>query len=75
MTATLAPAGFMSPSCASGSEADQPWLASLWERMRELDRNWEKMKLENVAIAPPPFSWTSRRDSGYDRGRDDGFGL
>lgn len=75
MTATLASAGFTSPAGTSGSEADQPWLDSLWERMRELDRNWEKMKLENVATAPPPFSWTSSRDSGYDRGRDDGFGL
>jgi hypothetical protein len=76
MAATLASAGFISPGGTSGQEADAPWLASLWERVRDLDRARDEANLERVAaVAPPPFSWSSSRDSGYDRGRDDGFGL
>jgi conjugative relaxase-like TrwC/TraI family protein len=76
MAATLASAGFISPGGTSGQEADAPWLASLWERVRDLDRARDEANLERVAaVAPPPFSWSSSRDSGYDHGRDDGFGL
>src|SRR5664280_268979 len=76
MAATLASADFISPGGTSGQEADAPWLASLWERVRDLDRARDEANLERVAaVAPPPFSWSSSRDSGYDHGRDDGFGL
>jgi hypothetical protein len=76
MAATLASAGFISPGGTSGQEADAPWLASLWDRVRDLDRVRDEANLERVAAgAPQPFSWSSGRDSGYDRGRDDGFGL
>ncbi|HEY4948602.1 MAG TPA: hypothetical protein VII19_11935, partial [Acidimicrobiales bacterium] len=76
MAATLAAAGFTSPGGTSGQEADAPWLASLWDRVRDLDRVRDEANLERVgAGAPQPFSWSSGRDSGYDRGRDDGFGL
>lgn len=76
LAATLASAGFTSPVGASGQEADQPWLASLWERVRALDRARDEANLERVAaVEPPTWSWGSSRDSGYDRGRDDGFGL
>ncbi len=72
----LASAGFTSPVGASGQEADQPWLASLWERVQALDRARDEANLERVAaVEPPTWSWSSSRDSGYDRGRDDGFGL
>ena len=76
MAATLAAAGFISPGGTSGQEADAPWLASLWDRVRDLDRVRDEAKLERVAaVEPPAWSWTSSRDSGYDHGRDDGFGL
>jgi conjugative relaxase-like TrwC/TraI family protein len=76
MAATLASAGFSRPGGTSGQEADQPWLASLWERVQALDRVRDEANLERVAaVEPPAWSWTGSRDSGYDRGSDDGFGL
>ena len=76
MAATLASAGFISPGRTSGQEADAPWLASLWERVQALDRVRDEANLESVAaVEPPAWSWSGSRDSGYDRGRDDGFGL
>ncbi len=76
MTATLTSAGFISPGDKFAPTTDQAWLASLWERVQALDRTRDEANLERLAAgAPPPLSWTSSHDSGYDRGHDDGFGL
>ena len=70
MAAALSSAGFTSPRGASGQEAGAPRLASPWERLRTLDRAEHEVTAE-----PPAWSWNDRRDSGYDRGSDVGFGL
>jgi hypothetical protein len=79
LAATLASAGFTSPASTSGQQAEQPWLASLWSACRLLTASGTKINLEReVTVEPPAWSRSSSRssrDSGYDGGRDDGFGL
>jgi hypothetical protein len=53
MAATLASAGFTSPGGTSGQEADALWLASLWDRVRDLDRVRDEANLERVAAGAP----------------------
>ena len=61
----------------SGLEARELWLVWLWlwDRERDLDHVSDEANLERVGATLPSFLWTSSRDSGYDRGRDDRFGL
>jgi len=66
-------AGFVAPGSWDG-DLDQPWLASLWDRLHALDAARPDAGRDMSPLPEPPtFAWV--RDS--DPGRDfaDGFGL